>query len=359
MEGVVMRRNDWSGRSVLVTGHTGFKGGWLSLWLKRLGANVAGYALPPDTQPNMFDAVALRQVVEHHEGDVRDRRSLEAVVKQLEPEVIFHLAAQPLVRRSYREPIETFDVNVIGTMTVLDVARSFDSVKHVVVVTTDKVYENEEWVWPYRENDPLGGYDPYSASKACAEIVTASMARSFFTERDCQLVSARAGNVIGGGDWSADRLVPDAVRALSDGNPPLIRNPHAVRPWQHVLEPLYGYLSLVGHPSATTPSAWNFGPRASDQLTVGELMAQVAEHWSDTATWTDGSGGDGVHEATFLMLDWSKAERQLGWRPRWSISEAVKRTVDWYRAFYESSSEEQLREHCFGDIADFEACESQ
>ena len=326
----------FNGRKVLVTGHTGFKGSWLCLWLSRLGARVLGYSLPPPTDPNHHSLLGLP--VESVVGDVRDAEALNAAFARFRPEVVLHLAAQPLVRLSYQEPALTFETNVMGTVNVLDACRNHDSVRAVVVVTTDKCYENREWVWSYRENEPMGGHDPYSASKGCAELVVASYRRSFFDKdgRTC-LASARAGNVIGGGDWAADRLVPDMAKAAAAGRTTPVRNPAAVRPWQHVLEPLSGYLHLAWRlleGRRELADAWNFGPDEGGMITVGELADRLAAEWR-AIKWEAKREGQVPHEAMILKLDCSKARSLLGWRPVWDAEKMLRRTAGWYRRHYE------------------------
>ena len=337
----------YRGKRVFVTGHTGFKGSWLVCWLRELGAEVVGYALPPETTPALFELLETGTACTSHIGDIRDLERLSTLVRNFEPQILFHLAAQPIVRRSHAEPLETFDVNVRGTATVLEAVRRSRRPCAVVVVSSDKCYENREWFHGYRESDPLGGHDPYSASKAAAEIVTASYRRSFFPPHDLEahgvaLASARAGNVIGGGDWSADRIVPDAMVALSAGRPVGVRNPRAVRPWQHVLEPLSGYLLLAARlangPVAERASlceAWNFGPLSFSNRSVADLVDGVVESWGDGA-WVDRSGADAPHEAGLLALSIDKSIAQLGWRPRWSFRRAIAETVRWYQEHYRS-----------------------
>lgn len=323
----------WSGKKVLLTGHTGFKGGWLTLWLQRLGADVHGYSLPAPTSPSLFDAARVLEGISHIEGDIRDQVHFATSMAAAQPDIVFHLAAQALVRQSYRDPVETMTSNVVGTMNLLEAVRNTPSVKAVVVITSDKCYENREWFWPYRENEALGGRDPYSASKACAEIVAASWRDSFLAERGVAVATTRAGNVIGGGDWAADRLVPDALRAWQDGVPLRVRYPHAVRPWQHVLEPLSGYLMLAERLYAGQGAeAWNFGPGDVDVRPVGQLLDSLAGIWGDGASWrTDAL--DHPHEAGLLRLDSSKARMVLGWQPRLDIEQALKMVVEWHRAW--------------------------
>ena len=326
----------YAGQRVLVTGHTGFKGGWLCLWLKHLGASVSGFSLAPAGTPNLFELTQLEGELQSQIGDIRDPGRLRSVMEQAQPSIVFHLAAQPLVRLSYSDPVGTFATNVMGTVHLLDAVRNVPSVRGVVVVTSDKCYDNKEWVWGYRENEAMGGADPYSCSKGCAELVTAAYRRSFAGPQAGQsIASARAGNVFGGGDWSDDRLIPDIAKAVMKGQPVIIRNPTAVRPWQHVLEPLGGYL-LLGQKLLSGDSmwadAWNFGPDPGADLTVGELAETVLQRW--------GKGSLAVqpeplapHEAHLLRLDSSKARKLLKWRPALSLGEAISWTVDWYRAF--------------------------
>ncbi len=336
----------WQGKRVFVTGHTGFKGGWLAIWLEELGATVRGFALDPNTEPNLFEAIELSEHIEDLRGDVRDQKALHDALNDFAPEVVFHLAAQPLVRESYAAPVETYATNVMGSVHLLEAARRCQSVRVVVNITTDKVYDNREWEWGYREIDPLGGHDPYSSSKACAEIATSAYARSFFDERRVAVATARAGNVIGGGDWGTDRLVPDAMRAFSQSEPVIIRNPHAVRPWQHVVEPLRGYLMLAQAcraDSTTFGRAFNFGPNPEDMVPVGHLMDRLVHHWSG-ARWENVSEKGAPHEANFLKLDTSLARSLLHWSPRLGLEQSLSWTSAWYRAFYEGASPAELRE---------------
>lgn len=318
----------WAGRRVLVTGDTGFKGAWLALWLTELGATVVGLANGVPTEPSLWEAAGVDEVVEHHEGDVRDAARVAEVVAAARCDVVFHLAAQPMVRRSYAEPAETYATNVMGTVHVLDAVRRADSVRVCVIVTSDKCYENREWPWGYREDEPLGGHDPYSSSKGAAELVTAAYRSSFFdTDGTAAIASARAGNVIGGGDWGEDRLVPDIYRAVAAGEPVRIRNPHAIRPWQHVLNPLSGYLRLAERAFAdrTLAKAYNFGPPDDDVRPVGWIVQQLA-------VASEHDDGPHPHEAHWLKLDSSLARTTLGWSPAWDLEAALRHTADWYRA---------------------------
>lgn len=323
----------WAGRRVFLTGHTGFKGSWLAIWLARMGAQVTGFALPAE-EISLFGMAEVAELVTHIEGDIRDLAAVEAAMAACDPEVVFHLAAQPLVRESYQIPVETFATNVQGTVHVLDACRRMPGLKAVVCVTSDKCYENNEWVWPYRESDPMGGHDPYSASKGAAELVISAYRRSFFTGTQGAplLASVRAGNVIGGGDWAKDRLIPDIVRALIAGEPPLIRSPGAIRPWQHVLEALGGYLLIAGrllqgHDWAAT--AWNFGPADSDVQRVDWIADRLTARWG-AAGWERGNQA-GPHEAHILKLDCAKARSVLGWRPALTLADALALIVDWHR----------------------------
>jgi CDP-glucose 4,6-dehydratase len=334
LEGVVMlERALWRGKRVLVTGHTGFKGGWLSLWLAQLGARVAGYALDPPTEPSFFASAGVAQVLRDTRGDIRDVAATRAAIESFDPEVVFHLAAQPIVREGYRAPIETYATNVVGTASVLDACRHAPSLRAIVVITTDKCYENREWDRGYVETDALGGHDPYSNSKACTELVSDSFRRSFFAERTplVALATARAGNVIGGGDWAADRLIPDLVRATMAGREAVIRNPGATRPWQHVLEPLHGYL-LLGERLLREPAAyaeaWNFGPDPGGDQPVGKVIEKLAREWTNLRWRLDTSPQP--HEAGKLMLDSSKAQARLGWRPHLGLDDAIRLTAEWY-----------------------------
>lgn len=327
------RGDFWAGRKVLLTGHTGFKGAWAWLWLEMLGADVRGLALPPEGEPNLW-TLAGKLGGEDSFGDIRDRSQVETVFAAFEPEVVIHMAAQALVHPSYREPVETFHTNVLGLVHVLEAARQAPSVRAVVNVTSDKCYENVEHLWAYRETEPMGGSDPYSASKGCAELVTTSYRRSFFNTVDGpQLASGRAGNVIGGGDWSADRLVPDCIRAFQAGSPVQIRNPLAVRPWQHVLEPVAGYLRLARalcEQGAAVAEGWNFGPPSEEAWPVADVADAVVRRWGEGAAWEQDPAAY-PKEAMLLRVDATKARVRLGWRPRLSVDDAVAWTVDWYK----------------------------
>jgi CDP-glucose 4,6-dehydratase len=334
-----MVKSVFAGRRIFVTGHTGFKGGWLSLSLARLGALVRGYALDPVTEPNLFSSGRIGSLVDDVRGDIRDAVRLDGALREFAPEIVFHLAAQPLVRRSYVDPVGTYAINVLGTANLLESIRILPSVRAVVVVTTDKCYLNREWRWGYRETDPLGGHDPYSSSKACAEILCASYRSSFFSPESAEhkvlLATARAGNVIGGGDWSEDRLIPDLIRGFIGGEPVPIRRPQSVRPWQHVLEPIAGYLLLAEKLLAGDErfaDAWNFGPWDDDAWPVERIATTMARRWGGGATWFC-DGHQSVHEAGLLKLDSSKARAELGWQPRLRLDIALEWLVDWYQAW--------------------------
>lgn len=343
----------WNEKKILITGHTGFKGSWLSLWLQHLGANLVGFALPPPTMPNMFTVTDTAKNMLSILGDIRYFSEIHEVIDQHRPEIIFHMAAQPLVRYSYENPLETYTTNVIGTANLLEAVRQTDSVKVIVNVTTDKCYENKEWHWSYRENERLGGHDPYSNSKACAEMVTSAYRDSYLKQRNIGLATARAGNVIGGGDWAQDRLIPDLIRGNISNKPVTIRYPHALRPWQHVLEPLSAYLQLAeklyGNPDQFS-EAWNFGPNEDDVKPVSWI--------ADYITNLSGNKGTGwilektpqPHEASFLKLDCSKAKAKLGWQPRWNLEKGLKETASWYQAF---ESKENMREVTLMQIKNF------
>jgi CDP-glucose 4,6-dehydratase len=357
--------NVWANKRVFLTGHTGFKGGWLALWLASKGAVVRGYALDPCTTPSLFTEARIASVLEADiRGDIRDAATLEPALRDFAPEVVFHMAAQPLVRASYADPIGTYETNVIGTARVLDAVRRTQSVRAVVSVTTDKCYENKEWLWGYRETDPLGGYDPYSSSKACAEIVSAAYRQSFFpvaeyAKHRCALATARAGNVIGGGDWSVDRLIPDLVRGFLAGEPALIRRPDAIRPWQHVLEPLAGYIALAEHLLSDNPTrfatAFNFGPADDDAQTVGWIVERMVRFWGANASFVI-DPDPGVHEAGYLKLDASRARAELDWHPRLRLDTALEWLVNWYKAWQDG---EDMHAVTLAQIAEYEALGSK
>jgi CDP-glucose 4,6-dehydratase len=342
----------WQDKRVFVTGHTGFKGSWLCLWLHSLGAKVTGYALPPPTRPNLFESSGSASIVNSIIADIGDRDRLAREVAAAKPEIVFHLAAQPLVRASYDNPVETYETNVMGTVNLLESVRRCGGVRAVVNVTTDKVYENRERIWGYRENEPLGGFDPYSNSKACSELVTAAYRTSFFKDGPA-LASARAGNVIGGGDWAVDRLIPDCMRALAHNEKIIVRNPDSVRPWQFVLEPLGGYLMLAERlylDGAPCAEGWNFGPDDRDERPVVRIVDEVCRQWGGGAEYIVKHAPGEPHEAGRLTLDCSKAKLLLGWRPRLSLETAVAMTVAWYREFYKGGT---MREACLRQIGDY------
>jgi CDP-glucose 4,6-dehydratase len=358
---------NYKNRRVLVTGHTGFKGSWLCEWLLSLGAKVAGFALEPPTTPSLFEQLGLGARMHDIRGDVRDSAAVERALAEAAPELIIHMAAQPIVRLSYEIPAETFSTNIMGTVNVLDAARKQGKPCAVVVVTTDKCYENREWIHSYREEDPMGGYDPYSASKGCAELVVNAYRRSFFTTKSpVAVASARAGNVIGGGDWAVDRIVPDCVRSLAKRDAIPVRNPHATRPWQHVLEPLSGYLLLgtrllkniesapevrQAAENACVESGFNFGPSLDSNQPVGQLVEEILRHWP--GRWENQWRGDAPHEASLLNLATDKAHHFLGWHPRWNFAQAVEKTISWYRQQHEGNAD--LADFTRGQISDYMA----
>lgn len=357
MESMAVNPTFWKGRSVLITGHTGFKGSWLSLWLSKMGAQVHGYALAPAAQQQMFGQVGVKERLSSNTfADIRDLETLERCLSACRPEIVLHLAAQSLVRESYRSPLETYAVNVLGTANLLDAVRRSPSVKALINVTTDKCYENREWVWPYREGDALGGFDPYSSSKACAEIVTAAYRRSFLDAAGVGLATARAGNVIGGGDASIDRLLPDFFRAIDEGRPAVIRSPRASRPWQHVLEPLAGYLLLAEQLFADRvrfSEAWNFGPADEDCVPVQWIVDYLCQRIEGASWMLDQQ--QQPHEASALKLDSSKARAQLNWTPVWRLPEALQRTLDWHLAL---RAGEDLQKFSLQQIAAYELAAS-
>jgi len=339
----------WKGRRVLLTGHTGFKGSWLSLWLQSMGAQVTGYALDAPTNPSLFEVAEVAKGMTSIVGDIRDLEHMRKVFGDCKPEIVIHMAAQALVRYSYVEPVETYSTNVMGTVNLLEAARSTKSVKAVVNVTSDKCYENREWVWGYRENEAMGGFDPYSSSKGCAELVSAAYRNSYFHPDKYQthgvaLASGRAGNVIGGGDWAEDRLIPDIVRAIAQGKPVNIRNPHAIRPWQHVLEPLSGYLVLAQklfEEGTSYAEGWNFGPNDEDAKPVEWIVDKLTRTWGEGASWVL-DGGNHPHEAHYLKLDCSKAKTLLDWHPRWHLEDALGAIIEWQRAYRDGKDMHEL-----------------
>jgi CDP-glucose 4,6-dehydratase len=347
-------KNFWQGKKVFIAGHTGFKGSWLCLWLHSMGAKVTGYALAPPTDPSLFELCKVNKLVTSIIADIRNGDPLQKAMASANPEIIIHMAAQPLVRESFKNPVETYSINVMGTVNVLEAARKCNGIKAVVNVTTDKCYENREWVWGYRENEHLGGYDPYSSSKACSELVTAAYRSSFFNPKDygthgVSLATARAGNVIGGGDWAVDRLIPDCVRALLKGEKIVIRNPNAIRPWQHVLEPLSGYLTLAQRLYEYGPryaEAWNFGPDDSDAKSVEYIVQRICSKWGNNASY-EIDKGEHPHEAHYLKLDCSKAKAEFGWKPKWSLEKALDSIIEWTVAYHDGKD---LRKVCLDQI---------
>ncbi|WP_150046761.1 MULTISPECIES: CDP-glucose 4,6-dehydratase [Methylomonas] len=350
--------NFWNNKNVLLTGHTGFKGGWLALWLKQQGAKVTGFALEPATTPSLFEVAKVANSIDSEIGNICDLESVKSIFLQTQPDIVFHLAAQPLVRYSYQAPVETYATNVMGTLHVLEGIRSVNSVRAAVMITTDKCYENKEWHWGYRENEPMGGFDPYSSSKGCSELLISSYRNSFFpthlySEHRTAIASARAGNVIGGGDWSEDRLIPDIIKALQRNQTIYIRNPHAIRPWQHVLEPLSGYLMLAeklyceGAPYA---EAWNFGPYHQDTKPVEWIARRMSELWGSDTPWQIDNDSH-PHEAHYLKLDCSKANSLLNWKPAWSLTTALQAIVDWHKAEITGNN---MQEFCLAQIAAYQ-----
>lgn len=343
----------WRGKRVFLTGHTGFKGSWLSLWLQSMGAELCGLALEPPTDPSLFCEAHVGDGMRSILADIRDFEALRAAMESFKPDIVLHLAAQPLVRHSYQAPVETYATNVMGTVHVLEAARQVGTARALVNVTTDKCYENREWVWGYREEEAMGGYDPYSSSKGCSELVTAAYRRSFFQHTELAVASARAGNVIGGGDWARDRLVPDILRAFEQGAPVVIRNPHAIRPWQHVLEPLSGYLLLAerlyeeGQPFA---EAWNFGPHDDDARTVAWIVEYMVRSWGQGATWHIDEGVH-PHESHYLKLDISKARARLSFKPRWNLPTALEKIMDWHQVWLDKGD---LRQMCLQQIQEYQ-----
>jgi CDP-glucose 4,6-dehydratase len=343
----------WQGKRVLMTGHTGFKGSWLSLCLQSMGAELRGVALAPPTTPALFNVACVAKGMDHRVADIRDYDMIRALVAEFKPEILIHMAAQSLVRLSYQQPIETYATNVMGTVHVLEAARHVGSVRAIVNITTDKCYDNREWVWGYREDEPMGGHDPYSSSKGCAELVSSAYRKSFFREAGIAMATARAGNVIGGGDWAVDRLVPDTLLALEKGKPVQIRNPHATRPWQHVLEPLSGYLLLaekLHEQGQTFAEGWNFGPRDEDARPVQWIVEQLCQTWGQGASWQR-QPGDHPHEANYLKLDVSKAKQRLNWTPRWSLEQALEHITYWHRSWLDG---QDMRSLCLKQIKQYQ-----
>jgi CDP-glucose 4,6-dehydratase len=344
-----MNADFWRGKRVFLTGHTGFKGSWMSLWLQTAGAEVMGYSLLSPTSPSLFDVANVSEGMTSVEGDVRDLEKLQAAIAQHQPDVIFHMAAQPLVRYSYKHPVETYSTNVMGTVHLLEAVRQTNCARVVVNITSDKCYENREWVWGYRENEAMGGHDPYSNSKGCAELVAAAYRNSFFSpekyhEHTTSLASVRAGNVIGGGDWAEDRLIPDIMRAIMAGESVLIRSPNAIRPWQHVLEPLNGYMTLaeqMWEDGGTYAEGWNFGPNDEDARPVSWITEQLTRLWGDGASWQLDTKVN-PHEATYLKLDCSKAKSRLKWQPKLDLGMTLEWIVEWYQAYMAEQDMQQL-----------------
>jgi len=343
----------WSGKRVFLTGHTGFKGSWLSLWLQSMGVELFGFSLQTPTTPALFDEAKVHKNMATTLGDVRNFDSVLAAIQICKPDIIFHMAAQPLVRYSYEAPLETFDTNIMGTVHVLEAARRVSSVRAIVNVTTDKCYENRELDWAYREDEAMGGYDPYSSSKACSELVTSAYRRSFFREKDIAIASARAGNVIGGGDWAADRLIPDILRAFEKSQPVIIRNPNSIRPWQHVLEPLSGYLVLAEKlylNGQTFAEGWNFGPHAHDACDVRWIVDYLVNTWGRGVSWNM-STETHPHEAGFLKLDISKAMTRLNWYPKWDLKTALEKIIDWHISWLDGGD---VQSKCLQQIDDYQ-----
>jgi CDP-glucose 4,6-dehydratase len=353
----------WRGKRVFLTGHTGFKGSWMSLWLQELGAEVTGLALEPPTKPSLFETAGVEAGMKSIIADVRDLPVLKQVMQAARPEVVFHMAAQPLVRHSYENPVETYATNVMGTVNLLEAVRHTPSVKAVVNITTDKCYENREWVWGYRESDPMGGADPYSSSKGCSELVSAAYRASYFganahAPHAAVIASARAGNVVGGGDWAKDRLIPDVIAAFEASRPAPIRNPHAIRPWQHVLEPLRGYLMLaerMDRHGASFGEGWNFGPNDEDAKPVSWIVETMAELWGASARWV-ADGGVHPHEAGYLKLDISKARSRLDWRPALNLRRALELVVDWSQARLSGAD---MRRHTLAQIRSYQSSRAE
>lgn len=348
-----MNKEFWLNKKVFVTGHTGFKGSWLSLWLQKMGAHVTGFALAPPSNPNLFELAQIAETMQSLTGDIREYAAVKHAIHMEQPEIIFHMAAQSLVQTSYQNPIETYATNVMGTVHVLEAAKQTKSVKVIINVTSDKCYDNKDWLWAYREDEPMGGVDPYSNSKGCAELVTSAYRHSYLNGTNtAALASVRAGNVIGGGDWAANRLIPDIIKACIHKQPVLIRNPHSIRPWQHVLEPLAGYLLLaekLWYNKADYAEAWNFGPYEQDMKEVSWIAEQLVTLWGDDASWKL-NAAEHPHEAKLLKLDSSKARARLHWQPQWSLQQALNAIVKWYKAWIDGKN---LREITYQQIDEY------
>lgn len=349
-----MNREFWNKKRVFITGHTGFKGSWMSLWLQNCGAILKGFSLPPNTNPNLYSILSIEDGMESEFGDIRNLECLNESLVGFSPDIVIHMAAQPLVRLSYESPVDTYSTNVMGTVNLLESVRSSSSARAVVNVTTDKCYENNEWVWSYRENEPMGGYDPYSNSKGCSELVTSAYRQSFFgSQSNVGLASARAGNVIGGGDWSSDRLIPDALKCFDKMQPVNIRNPSAIRPWQHVLEPITGYLTLAEKlysQGSEYAGAWNFGPKDDDVKSVAEVIGYLVKKWPSSAGWV-ADQEDQPHEAQLLKLDISKAKIKLNWKPQWDLNTSLDSIIWWHKSLLDGSD---MREVTLEQIAHYE-----
>ncbi|MBT6231162.1 MAG: CDP-glucose 4,6-dehydratase [Candidatus Scalindua sp.] len=344
----------WKEKKVLVTGHTGFKGSWLSIWLQHLGAKVIGVSLDPPTSPSLYQQANVAAGITSLREDIRNGNALKQLFQQHQPEIVFHLAAQPLVRYSYKEPVETYETNVMGVLHVLEAIRSIDTVQATILITTDKCYENREWYWGYREIDPMGGYDPYSSSKGAAELLIASYRESYLPN----IASVRAGNVIGGGDWAEDRIIPDIIRAFQQNKTVEIRNPHAVRPWQHVLEPLAGYMQLAEqlfNNAGEYAEAWNFGPKEEDAKPVQWIVEQMAIQWGNSASWKIDQANH-PHEASYLKLDCSKARAKLNWEPKWSLQTALQKIVEWHKLESDTNNYKKI---CIEQIKEYMECEKR
>ena len=352
-----MDKKFWNGKKILITGHTGFKGGWLSLWLQHLGANVIGLSLDPPTTPSLYERANVAKGMLSLREDIRNGDNIKKIFYEYQPEIVFHLAAQPLVRYSYQEPVETYETNVMGTLNILEGIRSIESVRAAVMITTDKCYDNKEWVWGYRENDPLGGYDPYSSSKGAAELLIASYRNSFFPKdkyhkHKTAIATVRAGNVIGGGDWGEDRLIPDIIRSFQKRQSVEIRNQNSIRPWQHVLEPLSGYIKLaelLTNYGTKYAEAWNFGPKEEDALPVSYIVEQMTKMWGNNLSWVL-SDGEHPHEANYLKLDCSKAHAQLRWNPKWGLDKALQKIIEWHEVEYSNGN---CKDICLSQIDEY------